>query len=359
MDTISLTINFNLFKILLDMGKGNSANYIKSNLEKELSNLESPSGYTFLTVTNFNMEKGFSLKISYPRYFAGTNAYLISTREECYEVQQFITNYFLNHEYFKYISSLFLVRVDIPFTYHMEEKQFFHHYDKIYKVLAHVYTSKNKEYTSKSIGETITDQKQTVIYSSTKNPKDCHSKVQMYNQYLNLKTKESDNFPIIIEDFPDLSKRIRIEVCKKVNREAFTVQEFSNFDILGHYLEDYREYLLTNLFDMAMIERLYESWARELAAEIEEEREKRGINYTTFFLERESKIYDYEVIRRSLIKAIPNISTRENAITKIRKILKEYEEKHGYIILKTYKIIESMTEIVGNSFILLRRRTDV
>lgn len=359
MDTISLTINFNFLNLLLKIGKGGEANYIKSNLERELNNLKSPNGHTFLKVSNFEVEKGFNLKISYPRYFAGTNAYLITTREECYEVQYFIANYFLHHEYLKDILSILLVRVDIPFTYHMSKDQYFYQYANIYKVLSNVYTEKNKSFSSKYIGETTTDHKETLIYSSTKNIKDFHSKVQVYNQYLNLETKESDKLPLIIEDFPDLSKRIRIEVCKKVSRSSFTITEFKDLDILGNYLEDYREYLLTNLFDMSVIEKLYEAWSNDLAEEIKKEREEKTIDYAKFLFKRDHRLYDYEVIRRAVKKAIPNINTRENAITKIRKVLKEQEEEQGYIILNTYEIIESMRELVVSSFLLVKTRKNI
>ena len=68
----------------------------------------------------------------------------------------------------------------------------------------------------------------------------------------------------------------------------------------------------------------------------------RNFSYEIFILQNIKNIYDYEIVRRALKNSITNKNTRENAITKVRKILKEFEAKNNIIILNIYSVLLEM-----------------
>ena len=67
-----------------------------------------------------------------------------------------------------------------------------------------------------------------------------------------------------------------------------------------------------------------------------------------FILKNIKNLYDYEIIKRALRISIDNINTRENAITKVRKILKEYEKENKVIILDVYFILHKIKDYIEN-----------
>ena len=67
-----------------------------------------------------------------------------------------------------------------------------------------------------------------------------------------------------------------------------------------------------------------------------------------FILKNIKNLYDYEIIKRALKISIDNINTRENAITKVRKILKEYEKENKVIILDVYFILHKIKDYIEN-----------
>ena len=50
-----------------------------------INSLVSPYGYTFCDVLEVSNTGNLIIKISYPRYFFGNNAYLITRRSECFQ----------------------------------------------------------------------------------------------------------------------------------------------------------------------------------------------------------------------------------------------------------------------------------
>ena len=58
-------------------------------LIKDVNSLLSPYGYTFCTVLEFSKTGNLIIKISYPRFFSGSNAFLIDRRSQCFEVQKY------------------------------------------------------------------------------------------------------------------------------------------------------------------------------------------------------------------------------------------------------------------------------
>ena len=63
-------------------------------------------------------------------------------------------------------------------------------------------------------------------------------------------------------------------------------------------------------------------------------------------------LYDYEIIRRTLKNSISKSSTRENAITKVRKILREFEVKNGIMVLNIYPTLLKMYDSINECDLL-------
>ena len=341
MDTIQIKLIFNSGIGSLD---------IYENIKNNLNNLKSPYGYTFCDVKELSKRGEVIVKLSYPRFYAGINDFLITTRQECLIVQEYFANILAHMPYLNNIVAIDLMRVDIPFTYLMSYSESFWEYKNIFKVFAMVYNRINKNSSSKGIIDIESERFETLTYADTKCISAYNRKVLIYDQYKNMevKTSEESDFNTILEQYPDLSKRIRLEVSKLIKRKPFTVEQFAKFDILGAYLESFKKEILENLMNRGMIEMIYNETAKILVDTLERERRRLGFNYEVFILRNLPKIYDYEVLRRALRINIPNIKTREGAITTVRRILNEYQTKEGIIIIDTYKQLELIRNYIEN-----------
>lgn len=340
MDTIEVKFNF----------RGNPLLEEIESFKNHVSSLTSPKGYRYCDFLRFSRTKkekklGAIFKISYPRYFNGDNSYLITTRKECFEVQEHLINSILCDPFFRaIIVDVKLARVDIPFTYYMREDMDFHSYINAYKIFALVYNIKKEEMRAKGYIDLIDEKYETVVYSDNgKTDKSSNDRLMIYNQYQNLKTKlGEERIEEIIANSQDLKRRMRLEVSKRIRREPFSLENFKNFDILGEYFDDYKNYILENVLNREIIENLYNEKVKNLSELLSQNRALGNFNYEVFILKNLDNIYDYEILRRALGIEIDNSKTRESAITRVRKILNEYEKEERIIIMDTYKIICEM-----------------
>ena len=340
MDTIEVKFNF----------RGNPLLEEIESFKNHVSSLTSPKGYRYCDFLRFSRTKkekklGAIFKISYPRYFNGDNSYLITTRKECFEVQEHLINSILCDPFFRaIIVDVKLARVDIPFTYYMREDMDFHSYINAYKIFALVYNIKKEEMRAKGYIDLIDEKYETVVYSDNgKTDKSSNDRLMIYNQYQNLKTKlGEERIEEIIANSQELKRRMRLEVSKRIRREPFSLENFKNFDILGEYFDDYKNYILENVLNREIIENLYNEKVKNLSELLSQNRALGNFNYEVFILKNLDNIYDYEILRRALGIEIDNSKTRESAITRVRKILNEYEKEERIIIMDTYKIICEM-----------------
>ena len=340
MDTIEVKFNF----------RGNPLLEEIESFKNHVSSLTSPMGYRycdFLEVSRTKKEKklGAIFKVSYPRYFNGDNSYLVTTRKECFEVQEHLINSILCDPFFRtIIADVKLARVDIPFTYYMSEDMDFHSYINAYKIFALVYNTQKANARAKGYVDLIDEKYETVVYSDNgKVDKSSHDRLMIYNQYQNLKTKlGEERLEEIIANYQNLKRRMRLEVSKRIRREPFSLENFKNFDILGEYFEKYKNYILENVLNREIIENFYNENARNLSELLSQKRALGNFNYEVFILKNLNNIYDYEILRRAIKMGIDNPKTRESAITKVRKILNEYQKEERIIIMDTYKIICEM-----------------
>lgn len=315
--------------------------------------LKSPFGHRYCDLIEVlkGRDRGLIIKISYPRYYYGNNAYLIAGISECINVQKHFVNFIQEDTLFKEIvSEIKLTRVDIPFTYYMKEGLDFNSYANIYRIFAFVYNTKKKNARAKGYKDLIDDTYETVVYSDNgKTDKSSNNRLMIYNQYQNLKIKlGKEEFENTLEEYPDLIFRMRLEVSKRIRRKEFSLDEFKEFDILSEYFQSYKEYILKNVLDMKIIDNIYNKKIIELAEILFEERKARDFKYEVFILKYLDDIHDYGMLRRALKIVILNDKTRENAVTKIRKVLIESEEREEVVIMDTYSIISEMRSYIEN-----------
>lgn len=321
-------------------------------LRNDINSLKSPYGFTFCNVLEFSRTGNIIVKISYPRYFSGSNAFLIDRKSQCFEVQRYFAENIMENEFWRQnIGKLNLLRVDIPFTYYMNTTEEFTSYENIYHIMAIVYNELKAKARPKAFIDMIDNSVETVIYSDNgKADKSSNNKLMVYNQYLNLSNKlDEEVFEEALDTYKDLPYRIRMEVSKRIRLKcSFNSQEFSNEDILGHYFEDYKNYILNYALNIEKINELYDVWANNLAQLLNENRVLKNFNYEVFILQNLSSIYDYEILRRALMMSIENQNTRENAVTRVRKILSEIQNERNIIVIDTNAMLEKMINTISN-----------
>lgn len=336
MDTIEIGLGF----------KGNLGMDLVQVFINEVNGLRSPRGYTFCDVLEVSRTGNVIIKISYPRYFFGNNAYFINSRSACFEVQRYFAENIMENEYWKQnIGELKLLRVDIPFTYIMESDEEFNSYRNIFYIFAHVYDKMKHGARAKAYLDMFEKKYETLTYSDNgKVGKSSNDKLMIYNQWENLQNKlPEDIFEETVKVYPDLAQRMRLEVSKRVRlRKEFNSLGFANFDILGNYFESYKEYILKNVLNFQIIDELYNQWSIELSQELIKQKAERKINYEVFILQNISDIYDYEILRRALGIAIENGKTRESAVTKVRKILNNEQDRNNIIVIDIYGVLVKM-----------------
>lgn len=342
MDTISIKLEYSdKYKIYLSELKS---------VERNINSFKSEYGYTYIDVLDSN-EKCMIIKISYPRFFKGSNAFLITKVSECLEVQEYFVQQLKSYGYINLFPSINLIRVDIPFTYYMKEEEYFCHYQNIFKIFAYIYKKNEPNASPKAIQDILSGKQETLYYADTKVIANYNSRIMIYNQDLNISDKYKDIYQNIIKEFPDLKKRIRIEVSKRVRRKSMGIFNFTKFDIFGLYFPKFKRYLLDNLLNIDDLETLYKERVEEFTNLLIGERErKRNFTYEAFLLEYINDIWDYEILRRALKESTSNIKTCENAITAVRKLLKSHEEKNDIMILDVYSTIHKIFEDINNTF---------
>ena len=321
-------------------------------LRRDINSLVSPYGYTFCDVLEVSSTGNLIIKISYPRYFFGNNAYLITKRSECFEVQKYFVDNIMEDPYWKdIIGEINLLRVDIPFTYQMRDNEEFNSYENVFQICAIVYNKTKNKARPKAFIDMIDRKLETVIYSDNgKSDKSSNNKLMIYNQYLNLNQKlDEEVFEDTLETYEDLPYRIRMEVSKRIRlRKSFDNEEFSNLDILGSYFEDYKKYILYYALNKDKIDKLYDERTKELAEILRERRALGNFNYEVFVLQNLDFIYDYEILRRALRIEINNQNTRENSVTRVRKILNGIQQENNIIVMDTYAVLMKMRDTIIN-----------
>ena len=342
MDTIQVSI-------IVNEKKMRGLNYLDlQKIAADISGIRSPYGYTYCDCLEISQKTNFIVKISYPRFFAGVNAFLISNKTECAQVQlDFSLN--LNNHPVLFDAQIKLDRVDIPFTFMMGPNYDFNSYRKVYQVLDYVYRKKNLNSNSMAYTNVSEYEPGTIIYSDHPQRAKYNKRVMFYDQYNNLKSKTEDGekFNSIVVEYCELSRRLRIEMASRIRRVPVSIQDFPDYSIFSTYLPQFKEHILYSLFDLNEVNNFYNEKSVELANKILRYREETtNFLYETFIYKEVKRIHDYEIIRRALKICIDNIKTREKAITVIRKVLFKYQLHENVIVMDTYNTIVQMKRVI-------------
>jgi len=304
-------------------------------------------------------------RFSYPRFYSRTNAYLIKDKRECLRVQEkfvleiadeigFIQDIVKNKKFelldwIKQNVKIKITRVDVPFTYMMEEKENFNSYQNVYRILEEVFKVKNKRYIPKEIKGN--HEIQTLILCNSSNPNNYNSKLTIYNQAQKFKDYYQDKDPDMLESIYkenlDLDSRIRMEVSKRINRKAFTLKEFEDFDIYTEYVESYANYILDNIFDDKVLEKIKEQQITLLKEKLIMERKKNNFNYENFIFYNQDIIYDWELLRRAIMETSSNENSGYQGTSTAKKILKKLEQDRDVIYFGVFKKIADMKKKIS------------
>ena len=341
MDTIQVSIILNKEKI-----KGLNP-FDLQKVRKDINGIISSYGYRYCDCLEISKNTNFIVKISFPRFFAGTNAFLISDKTQCAQVQMEFS-YNLSSHPVLYDAKIKLDRVDIPFTFMMGPNYDFNSYKKVYQVLDYVYRKKNLNSNSMAYTNVSEYEPGTIIYSDHPQRAKYNKRVMFYDQYNNLRSKtEEEKFNGIVLEYDGLSRRMRIEMSSRIKRVPVSIQDFPDYPIFSTYLPQFKEHILYSLFDLNEVNNFYNEKSVELANKILRYREETtNFLYETFIYKEVKRIHDYEIIRRALKICIDNIKTREKAITVIRKVLFKYQLNENVIVMDTYNTIVQMKRVI-------------
>lgn len=360
LDTIKLKIIF-----------GEETGEYNQNLSKEIINQvmnKVPYCDKVIFKNLSNGETVLETRFSYPRFFSKTNAYLIKDKKECMQVHKnFIGKIWseigLNEKinkiekielmsWIKKNIRIKITRVDIPFTYVVNDNESFKSYKTVYKVLTEVFKIKNKKCIPKEVignGEI-----QTIILSNSSNPNDYNSKLTVYNQAQKFKDYYKEKYPSILEllykENPNLEQRIRMEVSKRINRKAFTIKEFEDFDIFTEYVSSYAKYILDNVFDDEILNEIKEEQVKTLKNKLTLERKKGNFNYENFILSNYNNIYDWDILRRAIMETSLNENSGYQGTSIAKKILIKLGQDKDIIYFGVFKKIANMKKMISKYY---------
>lgn len=346
MDTIQISLILNESKLV------GCTHYELQEIRNYINSIISPMGYRYCDCLEVSTKWHFIVKISYPRFFAGINAYLISNRDECTRVEMDFRFKITGHQLLN-DAKIKLDRVDIPFTYYMNPNYNFNSYRKVYQIFDYVYRKKNEKSNPKAYTNIKDFKAETLIYSDTPTISGYNKKIMIYDQYNNLKNKtinERDLYSFGTK-YEGIQNRMRIEVSKRIDRIPISIQDFPNYRIFETYVPQYREYILQNILSKDEIDNFYNEKSVELAAKLLAYKEEtNNFIYESFIYKEIQNIYDYEIIRRALKICIENVKTREKAITSIRKVLFNYQLNEKIMVMETYSVIMEIRSVIEKSF---------
>ncbi len=200
--------------------------------------------------SNTNYQIGFSI----PKYFSATNAYLANTED---------FNKFKSHiiELFSPITKSAIVsRVDTPFTYWMLPGYTYESYAHLFKFMSLCYSISNNKSSTKYFADALTDQRESFIMGDQSNLNKANTKIVIYDQNKKLHDFDSSvnktTHQRLLKEFPDLPRRIRIEVSRKTNIAL------ENLSYTDQYQKSYN-YLKKHLFDEKVINKAKETLTQE------------------------------------------------------------------------------------------------
>lgn len=342
LDTISL-------KIAVEEPTGE---YLEMEVMNRIKNVIERLPYCDL---RFKGDNYINIRMSYPRFYSQTNAFLISTPIECLNVNKALIESIIEelkispifYKFFINKVTFILTRVDVAFTYMMENFREFYQYRNIYNILNAIYCSINKTSIPKEIGVIGSDYVETLIFTDSSNISNYNNKITIYNQAKKIsdyyQINQSVLYQQVIQEFPDLYQRMRIEGSKRIRRKGFLYNEWMNFNIYECYVSKIGEYILNNLFNTSIANTIYNIKKEELKQLLIIEREFINFNYENFIYKYKDIIWDYELIRQAIMElSVHNLNTGYHACSTVRKVLENLQSTTGMIYFGVIKLLNNI-----------------
>lgn len=347
MDTISINLYVNKDKRL-------TSTELKD-LAEDIAKFKSTEGYRYITLNSVSKGDRVSFKLTYPRFYDGNNAFIIRSKKMCIKLQEHFIKCLCDFGYDKYFTKVEVIRVDIPFTFYMEENKTFNSYFNLFVLFADIYEYESTRRSSITVERTRTREKETVYYADTPVVSNYNSRIVIYNQNLNIKLKytSDDNdeqltYENVLWRHPDLPKRIRIEVSKRVKRHPIPLYDFAKLDILETYYENFKTYLLDNIFDLNILDKVTEDRIETLTIKFNKRRDNKGFNFGKFILQEQVDIRDYKSLRLAMKKSLKNPISYKGNLFQLRNAITEYEMDTNNIIFDVRDKFLEMRELTIN-----------
>lgn len=318
--------------------------YVKNKPDlKVIKNLLIKKGY-FRSITILEGNDYMKFIMSYPKFYASSNAYLISSAREVAEVNNDFMGSLkkLNIEGIK----IEILRVDIPFTIFMHPEDSFDSFKNIFNYFARAYSRCEPKADPKSIMQEITGKKETYIFADKRNAGNYKRKITIYNQSKRFHDCYGNSeFKQIKLENKDVDNRIRIEVSKKITEKLITLDEFENLNLYSLYYVEFVDYILDTLLNEFVLHDLLLKDELNLTRKLKDARCRRNFSYKAFIYENLDQIKSYGIIKESIKHTIKTQKTKEGAMTLVRKTLKEIEDKDGVLIMTVQKKISKIRDI--------------
>lgn len=272
----------------------------------------------------------YTFSLSFPRFYdKETNAYLVTKQSEVDLVIQTLTD-LIELELGNKIISAVVTRVDYPFTFLMDEGRDYNSYRGIFEILARA----SKITTVKNIEEMRKRKKETHIFSSSRDSTKRVNKIMVYNQFKKIKDKYSRLYLKIQKRYPELEKRMRIEISLKTDIKLKKLR-------LKKIKSKTYEYIIEHLFDEKLIEQFLIQEVLRLTKALQKEKELNNRVYVESFILRENPV-SYEVMREVVKRVYLSTRSKENFMKNTRIAFREREEREHVVY---FKIMDEIRKI--------------
>ena len=287
--------------------------FLRELTQEEINSLIREYRYIEKISHNHNSINDYTIGFSIPKYFSATNAYLINAED---------FNKFKSHiiELFSPITkSATVSRIDTPFTYWMLPGYTYESYAHIFKFMSLCYSISNNKSSTKYFADALTDQRESFIMGDHTNLNKANTKIIIYDQNKKLYDFDSSvnktTYQRLLKEFPDLPKRIRIEVSRKTNIAL------ENLSYSDQYQKSYN-YLKKHLFDEEVINKAKETLTQEYV-----EKYPTSSSMTAAY---HTPVFEYNAFRDYLkyIHRDKSSKTLEGKITRLRTHFDAIKRQH-------------------------------
>ena len=327
MDTISVTLAFD-----------------RQLTRNEIERIEKYRFIKHMSISKTNLSHHV-FKISYPKFKGENNCVLIHDSKIVLECNKAFGD-IIKEIRPKDNISIKINRVDIPYTFYMENGEKFDDYKNIFYYMAYSFNYKHQEKAKIiAISDFLNEQEESILLSDSGKVKCGNYKIMIYNQYKKYLDVYSNRIKSILKDHSDLPLRIRIEISKKINMNSMSLEKFMVLDLYTLYNNNFIDFALEYLFNKDATNSLnmkrYQTWIKVFEKVTSE-------NNYKYIIQFNLKLGDNYKILRNALGSCKTGKTLEGAVTSIRKELKKCEIEKHFIIFDVDKKLELIKKKLEN-----------